>query len=126
MFVTEPDNEYPDDWREIANRVKDEARWRCIRCGHKHEPATGYVLTVHHLDMVKSNCRWWNLLALCQRCHLMIQARVDLKRAWFLEHTDWFKPYVAGWYAFSYLSEELTRPEVNTRLEELLGLERLT
>ena len=61
---------YPDDWPEIAQEAKDAAGWHCIRCGHRHEVDTGYVLTVHHIDMVKANCRWWNLVALCQRCHL--------------------------------------------------------
>ena len=63
-------NGYPADWPAIAKAVKDAADWQCIRCGHAHEPATGYMLTVHHLDMDKANCAWWNLTALCQRCHL--------------------------------------------------------
>jgi hypothetical protein len=87
-----------------------EARWR--------------ILTVHHLDGNKANCRWWNLVALCQRCHLTIQGRVRMERFWPWEHTDWFKPYVAGFYAFSYLGEDLTREQVAERLEELLALER--
>lgn len=37
------------------------------------------ILTVHHLDGDKLNCRWWNLAALCQRCHLSIQGRVNAR-----------------------------------------------
>jgi hypothetical protein len=100
------------------------------------DPATGRVLpplvvvaqwrilTVHHLDGDKANCRWWNLAALCQRCHLTIQGRVQLHRVWPWEHSDWFKPYAAGWYARSYLAEDLDREEVDARLDELLALER--
>lgn len=91
---------YPADWKEIAARVKNEAGWRCVRCGHEHDPKAGYTLTVHHLDANKANCDWWNLAALCQRCHLQIQSRVILARPWILPHSAWFKPYVAGYYAF--------------------------
>ena len=91
--------EYPENWKEIAWRVKEAASWKCIRCGHPHNVDTKHVLTVHHLDGQKNNCRWWNLLALCQRCHLSIQARVSMDQFYFGEHTEWFRPYVAGWAA---------------------------
>ena len=87
-----------------------EARWR--------------ILTTHHLNGVKHDCRWWNLAALCQRCHLAIQGRVVMDRVYVLEHSEWFKPYAAGWYASSYLGEELSREETMERLDELLALER--
>lgn len=86
-----------------------EARWR--------------ILTVHHLDGDKANCRWWNLVALCQRCHLTIQGRVVMARVWPWEHSEWFRPYVAGYYASVYLNQELTREQVEARLDELLALE---
>jgi hypothetical protein len=82
------------------------------------------VLTVHHLDGDKANCRWWNLAALCQRCHLEIQAKVVMERVWPHEHSEWFKPLVAGYYGWVYNGEDLTRAEVEARLEELLALER--
>jgi len=118
--------EYPPDWDEIAQRVKAEAGWQCVRCGHPHEPAAGYTLTVHHLDLDPSNCRWWNLPALCQRCHLKIQAKVIMNRPWLYEHTPWFRPYVRGYYAFhgglpddresvmSFLKEHLISSERST------------
>lgn len=81
------------------------------------------ILTVHHLDNDKANCRWWNLAALCQRCHLRVQGKVQMARVWPWEHTAWFRPYVAGFYAHTYLGEDLTRAEVDGRLDELLGLE---
>lgn len=83
------------------------------------------ILTVHHLDGDKANCRWWNLVALCQRCHLQIQGRVLMARIWPWEHTEWFKPYVGGYYAHAYLDEDLSREETMGRLDELLGLERI-
>lgn len=108
---------------------------------HEHELATeagvvvGYgkrvealqrILTVHHLRLgadAKRDLRWWNLAALCQRCHLTIQGKVQMERVWPYEHSEWFKPYAAGWYAWSYLGEDLTREETMARLDELLALE---
>lgn len=83
------------------------------------------ILTVHHLDGNKANCRWWNLTALCQRCHLYIQRTVQMERVYPWEHDDWFKPYAAGYYAFVYLGEDLDRDETEARLDELLALERV-
>lgn len=81
------------------------------------------ILTVHHLDGIKGNCRWWNLTALCQRCHLTVQGKVQMERVYPWPHSDWFRPYVAGYYAWTYLGEELSREATEARLEELLALE---
>lgn len=113
--------DYPPDWANIARGVKEAAGWKCVRCGHEHDPAAGYTLTVHHLDMDPSNCRWWNIPALCQRCHLQIQARVVMERPWLFEHSAWFRPYVAGYYAYHLLGEDLSREEVEARMEALLA-----
>lgn len=81
------------------------------------------ILTVHHLNGVKHDLRWWNLAALCQRCHLEIQGKVRMERSYLGTHTDWFKPHAAGWYAWSFRGLELGRDETIARLEELLDLE---
>lgn len=91
--------DYPANWHEIARLVKESAGWRCVRCGHPHDVESGYVLTVHHLDMNPSNNAWWNTIALCQRCHLHVQGKVILERPYMFEHSEWFRPYVAGYYA---------------------------
>jgi len=81
------------------------------------------VLTVHHLG-AKTDCRWHMLVALCQRCHLAIQGNVVMERAWPWEHSEWFRPYAAAWYASKYLGEELTREQTIGRLDELLAVGR--
>jgi hypothetical protein len=95
---------------------------------HESEPcdiveAQWRILTVHHLTMDKADLRWWNLASLCQRDHLYIQGKVQMDRVWPWEHTAWFQPYAAGFYAWRYLGEELTREETLARLDELLALE---
>lgn len=81
------------------------------------------ILTVHHLDGDKANCRWWNLASLCQRCHLYIQGKVVMERVYPHEHSEWFKPHAAGYYAWVYLGQEVTREEAVERMDELLALE---
>ena len=106
---------YTAERPELHDRVRAEAGNRCVRCGHPNEtvrqratcdaacthPPDGKlrILTVHHLDGDKANNRWWNLLALCQSCHLTIQARVIPERPWLFDHSPWFVPYVCGFYA---------------------------
>ena len=69
---------YPDDWEEIAHRVKMEVDYRCEECGHPDSWEDGYALTIHHLDGDTSNNSRENLKALCQRCHLKRQGRLRL------------------------------------------------
>jgi hypothetical protein len=111
--------EYPPNWDEIALRVKREADWKCVRCKHIHQPEKGYCLTVHHLDLNKSNCEWWNIPPLCQRCHLRIQSRVVMERWWMFDHSSWFVPYVAGYYA-NLAGLPTDREYVEQHAEELL------
>ena len=117
--------DYPPYWPQLAEAVKKAAGGKCIRCGHVHDPAAGYSLTVHHLDGHKGNDYWWNLLALCQRCHLHVQGIVIPERPWLFEHSEWFKPYVAGFYAKKYLNEDLDRTATLARMDALLALECL-
>jgi hypothetical protein len=91
-------SKYPDNWKEIAKAVKDEADWKCVRCGKLHDPENGYTLTVHHLDINPENSAWWNLAPLCQRCHLSIQSKVIMERPYMFSHSEWFRPYVAAYY----------------------------
>lgn len=117
--------EYPPNWKEIATEVKEAAGWKCVRCGHPHDAAAGYMLTVHHLTLEKDNCAWWNTASLCQRCHLRIQGKVIMERTWLYEHSEWFKPHAAGYYAHvSGLPED--REYVLAHLDELLAMGQLS
>ena len=90
--------EYPADWGDIARRVKDAAAWRCIRCHHGHDPKAGRTLTVHHFDGDKNNVHEGNLMALCQACHLSVQARVDPNVPLMFAPSKWAMPFIAHFY----------------------------
>jgi hypothetical protein len=124
---------YPPNWDEIAQAVKEAAGWRCVRCGQPHDVPAGYMLTVHHLDLNPSNCAWWNIPALCQRCHLQIQHKVIMERPWMFDHSAWFQPYVAAYYAVKFAGMDPTpdyweslarvpRETVMTNLDSFLAL----
>jgi heterodisulfide reductase subunit B len=67
---------YHPKWSLISYLVRTvRAKNRCERCGaanHQPHPVTGSMvyLTTAHLDRNRDNNRFWNLRALCQRCHL--------------------------------------------------------
>lgn len=113
-----------DDGSEVVNWPHTLATEAAVVVGYgKLVEAHWRVLTVHHLTGVKADLRWWNLAALCQRCHLEIQGRVRMEQVYPHEHSEWFKPYAAGYYAATYLGEDLTREQTVDRLDELLALE---
>lgn len=80
---------YPPDWPDIARYIKEKAGWRCEHCDHPNDYESGHVLTVHHLNGIKSDCRYENLVALCQRCHLHIQAKYRPGQQWLLIPPKW-------------------------------------
>lgn len=97
--------------------------WTRFNPRDTHVEAKWRILTVHHFDGDKANDRWWNHLPLCQKCHLQFQNKVDPNVPYFFEHSEWLKPFVAGFYAKKYEGADLTREQVNARLDELLGWE---
>ncbi len=117
-----PRGEYTADWKAVATAVKNEAGWCCVRCKHPHHYASWHVLTVHHLDGDKGNNAWWNVLPLCQRCHLSIQGRVAPDRPFLFAHTPWFVPYVCGFYASYYGGQQITRAEAEATPDRWLRL----
>lgn len=74
-------SKYPDDWREIALAIREEADWQCECCGKQcrrpGEPFDTHrnTLTVAHYNHVEMDCRPENLGALCAPCHLRYDSK---------------------------------------------------
>lgn len=131
--------EYAENRKEIHDAVRAAAGDRCVRCFHpkgdtpservlcdercRHQlDGKMRILTVHHLNGRKDDNRWWNTLALCQSCHLSVQARVIPERPWLFSHSPWFVPYVCGFYAWYYGGVEITRDEADATPEKWLAM----
>lgn len=82
---------YPPDWPQISLTIKERAGWRCEcegecgrgthpgRCPNRHgAPAYGtgstVCLTTAHLDHTPEHVDPANLRAMCQSCHLHLDA----------------------------------------------------
>lgn len=89
--------QYPKSWtKEFRNAFREARGNKCERCNRSHNPENGYALTIHHLDNDKANCEEWNLAALCQRCHLHIQGKVEMNQGWMFDHSEWMRPHIEG------------------------------
>ncbi len=79
--------QYPENWlTEIRPAKLEQAGHRCEQCGvenYELHPITGsrVVLTIAHLDHDVQNNNDENLKALCQRCHLGLDARQHARNA---------------------------------------------
>jgi 5-methylcytosine-specific restriction endonuclease McrA len=69
-------SKYPANWVEIAETIKDQAGWKCEKCGlqcrfpNEQFDTHKRTLTVAHINHVEMDCSPQNLVALCPRCHL--------------------------------------------------------
>ena len=72
---------YHPKWKKISEFIRFyRAKNKCEVCGtenYKPHPITGskVILTVAHLDHDISNNSFFNLKAMCQRCHLRYDAK---------------------------------------------------
>ncbi|WP_234733251.1 hypothetical protein [Tellurirhabdus bombi] len=77
---------YHPKWRLISRLIRfHRAKGRCEHCGAVHlEPhpitSSKVVLTTAHLDQDVTNNRFWNLKALCQRCHFAHDRQDNARR----------------------------------------------
>lgn len=68
---------YPENWEKISDIIIEKAGYKCELCGiPNHDVRNGaeVVLTVHHINHDPTDNRRVNLIALCQRCHLRLDA----------------------------------------------------
>jgi len=64
---------YPPFWtREFKAAIRASQGFRCGWCGSKQGEDVNSTLHVHHLNIVKRDCRRKNLVALCEPCHCLL------------------------------------------------------
>ena len=76
---------YPNNWKTIRAKIVKRADGRCELCNaenYKPHWKTGsrVILTVAHIDQDTLNNKDYNLLALCQRCHLKIDMPYKIEK----------------------------------------------
>lgn len=76
---------YPNNWKEIRKKILERAGNCCELCGaenYKLHWRTGarVVLTIHHKNYDVTDNREVNLIALCQRCHNILDVGERLKK----------------------------------------------
>ena len=77
--------DYPHDWKEIRIEILLRANNRCELCNAENyrphwKTGSKVILTIAHIDQNKKNNKRYNLLALCQRCHLKIDLPYKIKK----------------------------------------------
>jgi hypothetical protein len=98
---------YPPAWHEtLKHAVREQAGHRCIRCFHPYRKGDGEWCgsPLPHPHRPPSRRQQGQLPLVESRRALPamppeIQGKVKMERRWLHEHSDWFKPYVAGYYA---------------------------
>ena len=78
-------SKYPGNWKEIREEILIRAGNRCELCGAENgkphwKTGSKVVLTIAHLDQGRENNKKYNLRALCQRCHNIIDLPYRIKR----------------------------------------------
>ena len=77
--------DYPRNWPEIREAILIRAEDKCELCGAENgkphwKTKSKVVLTIAHLDQDIENNAKYNLRALCQRCHNIIDLPYRIKR----------------------------------------------
>ena len=81
---------YGPNWKILRYKILDRTQDKCELCSvsiKEPHPITGskVVLTVHHINFNIQDNRDYNLIALCQRCHLKLDMpnKVDKRKGKF-------------------------------------------
>lgn len=82
-----------DDHREFYWTLFDRETYECPDCGRGDDEVNDFE--VHHLDRDPLNGRLWNLLAVCNRCHVWRHGGDNLS-GWSVE--EWKRGFVDDEY----------------------------
>ncbi len=93
-------SDYPENWKKIAEKLKEEANWTCQECGIKHneefKDGKKAVLGVAHLDQNRQHNKKKNLKVLCQRCHFKFDQQFNVMRRKYGKKFN-LKPQLSIW-----------------------------
>jgi len=80
---------YPSEFnKQLKESIRDRDGHKCQYCGktEEHErQELNKVLSIHHIDYDKTNCKETNLISLCQTCNITVNANRDYYFAFFTE-----------------------------------------
>jgi hypothetical protein len=65
---TAPINQYTPDWDIVSTSYRSSKNWICEDCGIQHKQNKN-LLHVHHLNSIRSDNSYMNLVAVCKECH---------------------------------------------------------
>jgi 5-methylcytosine-specific restriction endonuclease McrA len=76
---------YPKNWKMIRQEIIWRSNDRCELCNAENymphwKTNSKVVLTVHHINFNPQDNRMCNLIALCQRCHIKLDAGEKARR----------------------------------------------
>ena len=66
--ITQPINQYSEQWDIISRKVRESNNWKCQQC-YKDFSRNRFLLHVHHKNGLKNDNSEKNLIVLCMECH---------------------------------------------------------
>jgi hypothetical protein len=109
---------YVTEWAKISYQVKKDAGWRCVRCGHPNEgsgphnriPCDEHCDLERHPESVDFPEVAGQILAYFALVGSPAFTAAGSPPAWpqqrqrvLTVHSEWIRPYIAGYYAWSFL-----------------------
>jgi hypothetical protein len=122
---------YPPEWHAtIKHAVREEAGHRCVRCLHPYVKGAGRWSPCDEQCNHNGPVRCLSGPGGWQPDHIVPAGDLGDDAGWHVRHGNALvaeyrilRPYVAGYYAWTYLGEDLDRAETLARVDELLALE---
>ena len=74
---TVPNNDYPENWKEISRSYREYRKWKCEKC-YKDFKDNRSMLHCHHIGPKYDNA-WDKLKALCKECHQLEPGHSHMK-----------------------------------------------
>ena len=80
--------------KELKERIRKRDNYICQKClitEEEHLIVYGKLLSIHHIDYNKDNCKEDNLITLCRECNSRVNANRTYWQGYFKEKAKCFK-----------------------------------